>query len=305
MDNAKTYTAVIEKDGVRADVYAGEIGGISRSRAKSLCDEGLFIVNGIAVKSNKKLKSGDRAELTVPEEKNLDITPENIPLDIVYQDNDIAVINKPQGLTVHAGGGTKGSTLVNALLYHLDNLSGINGVIRPGIVHRIDKNTSGLLVVAKNDASHISLAKQIESKTCKRIYVALLEGVVKQDSGTISTFIGRDDSDRKKMAVKKEGRSAVTDYSVIKRYDGYTLCRFSLQTGRTHQIRVHAKYIGHPVVGDPEYGYKNRKFKLNGQLLHAEKLVLTHPKTGEKMEFTCPLPDYFTRVLNVLDKKGK
>ncbi len=228
--------------------------------------------------------------------------PEDIPLDIVYQDNDVAVINKPQGMVVHAGNGNKSSTLVNALLYHLDNLSGINGVIRPGIVHRIDKNTSGLLVVAKNDAAHVKLAEQLADKSCRRIYYALLEGVVKDDFGVIDTFIGRNPKDRKKMSVTSYGRRAITEYRVIERYNGYTLCEFSLKTGRTHQIRVHCKHIGHPIVGDPEYGYKSNKFGLNGQLLHAGKLEFIHPTTGKKVCFEAPLPEYFVKTLKILKK---
>lgn len=286
--------------GKRIDVFLSEATGFTRSRIKKLCDDGNVAVNGEIVKANKTVKINDYINVTVPDNVELDLTPENIALDVVYQDEDVAVINKPQGMTVHAGNGTKGSTLVNALLYHLDSLSGINGVVRPGIVHRIDKNTSGLLVVAKNDNAHLKLAEQLQDKTCKRIYLALLEGTVKEDKGTIRTFIGRDNKDRTKMAVTTSGREAITDYKVIKRYQNYTLCEFSLRTGRTHQIRVHAKYIGHPVVGDPEYGYKNGKFKLNGQLLHAKELTFVHPRTGEKMTFTAPLPDYFVEVLNKL-----
>ncbi len=287
----------IDISGVRIDVYLADKLGWTRSRVKKLCDDGFVFVNEKAAKSNKILKLGEEVSLTLPDNKNLDLEPENIPLDIVYQDDDVAVINKPQGLTVHAGNGTNGSTLVNALLYHLDNLSGINGVIRPGIVHRIDKNTSGLLVVAKNDAAHISLAKQLEDKTCSRIYVALLEGVLKDDKGRIATFIGRNPKDRTKMAVLSSGREAITDYKVIKRYENYTLCEFSLKTGRTHQIRVHAKHLGHPIVGDKEYGYKNQKFKLNGQLLHAMRLKFIHPTKNCPVEFSCPLPDYFEKIL--------
>ena len=206
-------------------------------------------------------------------------------------------------MTVHAGSGIREGTLVNALMYHLESLSGINGVIRPGIVHRIDKNTSGLLVVAKNDAAHLSLSSQLQDKTCRREYVALLEGELKTDSGRIENEIGRSPKDRVKMAVVKNGRKAITDYKVIKRYEGYTLCRFSLLTGRTHQIRVHAKYIGHPIVGDPEYGIKNGKFKLNGQLLHAEKLEFVHPKSGDKVSFYSEIPDYFLSVLKKLKEK--
>ena len=262
----------------------------------------MITVNGNDEKAGKVIKCGDVISVTLPDPVPLDLTPENLPLDIVYQDEDVAVINKAQGVTVHAGNGTHGSTLVNALLYHLDSLSGINGVIRPGIVHRIDKDTSGLLVVAKNDAAHLSLSDQIKNKTCARIYYALVEGVVKTDEGEIETYIGRSDKNRTMMAVTDHGRKAITDYEVVKRYSAYTLMRFSLKTGRTHQIRVHCKYIGHPIVGDPVYGYKTQKFKLNGQLLHAAELAFNHPRTGERMTFTAPLPDYFEAVLKKLEK---
>ena len=281
----------------RVDVYLAKSLGYTRSHVKKLCDTGCVKLKGKEIKSNKALKNGDEILVELPENKSLDVEPENLPIKIVYQDDDIAVIDKAQGMTVHAGNGTEGKTLVNALLYHLDNLSGINGVIRPGIVHRIDKNTSGLLVVAKNDKAHVSLAEQIANKTCKRIYYALLEGVLKEDSGTIRTFIGRNSKDRTKMAVVSSGREAVTDFKVVKRFEAYTLCEFSLRTGRTHQIRVHSKHIGHPVVGDKEYGYKNQKFKLDGQLLHARKLTFIHPTTGKQVSFESDLPDYFLRVL--------
>ncbi|MBO4594371.1 MAG: RluA family pseudouridine synthase [Clostridia bacterium] len=288
---------------VRVDVFLAEKTGYTRSRVKKACDDGLVKVNGKSVKSNKTVKAGDTIEMEDLPITETNIAPENIPINIVYEDKDVAVIDKPQGMTVHAGHGVKWGTLVNALLYRLDSLSGINGVIRPGIVHRIDKNTSGLLVVAKNDNAHLKLSKQLQDKTCRRIYCALLEGNLKEDRGTVDTFIARDPKDRTKMTVSDRGRRAVTDYEVIKRYDGYTLCRFSLRTGRTHQIRVHAKFLGHPVVGDKEYGYKNQKFKLNGQLLHAEKLIFTHPSTNKVVEFTSPLPDHFTEVLGKLKEK--
>ena len=294
-----------ENVGKRVDVYLASTLGLTRSHIRKLCDEGNLIVNSKISKSNKILKENDVVEFVQPQIKKLDIEPEDIPIDIVYQDDDIAIINKPQGMTVHAGSGTNGSTLVNALLFHLDKLSGINGVIRPGIVHRIDKNTSGLLVVAKNDKAHLSLAKQIEEKSCKRTYYALLEGCVKSEKGKIATFIGRSTKDRTKMAVTTSGRDAVTEYKVIERFNGYTLCEFSLQTGRTHQIRVHAKHIGHPVVGDKEYGFKNQRFNLNGQLLHAMKLSFIHPTTAKKVEFECPLPDYFLKVLKKLKNENK
>ena len=291
---------LINDGGLRVDVFLAEKLGFTRSRVKKMCDDGCVYVSGNVVKANKILKIGEEIEVLLPEIKNLDLTPEDIPLDVIYQDQDVAVINKPQGLTVHAGNGTNGSTLVNALLYHLDNLSGINGVIRPGIVHRIDKNTSGLLVVAKNDKAHIALAKQLEDKTCSRVYYALLEGVLKEDSGRISTCIGRNPKDRTKMAVVSYGRDAITDFKVVKRFENYTLCKFSLKTGRTHQIRVHAKYIGHPIVGDKEYGYKNQKFKLDGQLLHAAELKFVHPSTNKRVSFSCPLPKYFENILEKL-----
>lgn len=286
--------------GERADVFLANELAFTRSRVKILCDEGLVKINGVVCKGNKLLKEKDVLEITVLENKNLDVEPKDIPIKIVYQDKDVAVIDKPQGMVVHAGNGTGGDTLVNALLFHLDNLSGINGVIRPGIVHRIDKNTSGLLVVAKNDEAHVKLAKQLEDKTCHRVYVALLEGNLKEDSGTIVTCIGRNPKDRTKMAVVKSGRTAITEFRVLKRYEGYTLCEFSLKTGRTHQIRVHAKYLGHPIVGDIEYGYKNQKFKLNGQLLHAKTLEFVHPRTQKKVSFTSEIPDYFVEVLKKL-----
>lgn len=295
----KIFPITNENVGVRVDVFLSGKTGLTRSHVKKICDNGGLTVNGKIQKSNYKLKANDIIELDVCDSEKLDLTPENIPIDIVYQDKDVAVINKPQGMTVHAGNGTNGKTLVNALLYHLDSLSGINGVIRPGIVHRIDKNTSGLLVVAKNDKAHVSLAKQLENKTCRRIYVALLEGIVKTDDGVVDTCIGRDTANRTKMAVVKSGRRAITEYKVIERYEkGYTLCRFSLKTGRTHQIRVHCKYMGHPIVGDAEYGYKNCKFNLNGQLLHAERLEFVHPSTGKLVSFYAPVPDYFENILN-------
>lgn len=293
----------VDNVGVRADVYLSEKLNYTRSKVKKLIDDGCVFVNGAKIKSSDKLPEGALVTVDEPDPKPLGLTPVNLPIDIVYQDKDIAVINKPQGLTVHDGNGVKGYTLVNLLLANLDSLSGINGVIRPGIVHRIDKDTSGLLVVAKNDAAHVSLAAQIQNKTCKRTYIALLEGVLKQDGGRIETHIERSQKNRTMMTVSDKGRLAITEFKVLKRYDNYTLCEFNLKTGRTHQIRVHSKFIGHPIVGDPVYGYKNQKFSLNGQLLHAVKLELTHPATGERMTFTAPLPDYFLNVLTKLDNK--
>lgn len=294
---------IIADKSERLDVFLSEKLDKTRSAVKKLVDDGEITVGGNKVKAGRTLKIGEEISVNIPDPVKLDLEAENIPLDIIYQDKDIAIINKPQGMTVHAGNGTHGSTLVNALLYHLDSLSGINGVIRPGIVHRIDKDTSGLLVVAKNDAAHLSLSEQIKNKTCHRIYLALLEGTVKQNDGIIDTFIGRSDKNRTMMAVKDSGRRAVTHFKVLKRYKEFTFAEFKLETGRTHQIRVHCKYIGHPIVGDPVYGYEKQKFKLNGQLLHAWKLELTHPSTGERMSFEAPIPDYFQAVLQKLDKQ--
>lgn len=293
----------IEESGVRLDIYLSKKLDFSRAKVQKLIDDGSVTINGNKVKSKQLSVLGEEVDVVIKEPTEISVKAVDIPLDIVYQDSDLAVINKAQGLTVHQGSGTGDDTLVNALLYHLDSLSGINGVIRPGIVHRIDKDTSGLLVVAKNDKAHLSLSKQIESKTCKRVYVALLEGNLKQDSGKIETFISRSTKNRTQMAVSSTGRRAVTNFKVLERSNGYTLCEFSLETGRTHQIRVHSKHLGHPIVGDTVYGYKNQKFKLNGQLLHAKKLTFIHPTTEKEVVFEADIPDYFKAVLKKLDFK--
>ena len=301
MTNSTLQVASSQK---RLDLFVCENTELTRSRVKKLIEDGKITLNGKPCKAGDSLKAGDVIDIVIEEPLKLDLTPQNIGIEIVYQDDDLAVINKPQGLTVHAGGGTNGGTLVNALLYHLDKLSSINGVIRPGIVHRIDKDTSGLLVVAKNDLAHLSLAKQIQQKTCKRIYLALVEGAPKCDNGLIDTLITRSDKDRKLMTVSTvKGRQAITEYTVIKKYQGFSLVEFSLKTGRTHQIRVHCKHINTPIVGDKKYGSKKQKFDLEGQLLHAHKLIFTHPRTGEEMVFTAPLPDYFEKVLSKLKDK--
>lgn len=297
----KLFTA--ETDYSRADVFVCDmLKDRTRSSVKKLFESGCVTVNGKTAKASQTVSAGDLVEAVLPDAVEYGAKPENIPLDIIYEDKDVAVVNKAQGMTVHLGNGNIDGTLVNALLYRLDSLSGINGVIRPGIVHRIDKDTSGLLVVAKNDKAHLSLSKQIAEKTCRRTYLALLEGNLKTDSGTVTTYIGRSPQDRIKLAVvpPDKGKIAITDYTVVKRYVGYTLCRFDLKTGRTHQIRVHAKYLGHPIVGDTVYGIKKQKFKLNGQLLHAWRLSLVHPSDGKEMTFEAPLPDYFTEVLKKL-----
>jgi 23S rRNA pseudouridine1911/1915/1917 synthase len=289
----------------RLDIFLSEqTEEITRSRLKKLIEEGQVCVNGVVQKkAGAEVKVGDAISLSIPEVEEYAVKAENIPIDILYQDEDFAIVNKPKGMSVHVGNGTTEGTLVNALLYALDNLSGIGGVLRPGIVHRIDKDTTGLLVVAKRDKAHVSLAKQIAEKTCFRRYYALLEGNVKTDSGRIATDIGRHPTERLKMAVLSDGRGkyAVTDYEVVARFGGeFTLCRFQLQTGRTHQIRVHAKHIGHPVAGDPVYGFKKQKVQADGQLLHAYQLELTHPTTGERMTFNAPLPTVFKEILQKL-----
>ncbi len=300
--NEQTFTAHSEE---RADVFVSEQTGLTRSAVKKLCDGGNVLVNGTPVKAGYSLRMGEVVTVFVPDPVPTKAQPEDLPVEIVYEDDDIAVINKAQGMTVHAGAGNYTGTLVNALLFRLKNLSGIGGELRPGIVHRIDKDTSGLLVVAKNDRAHLSLSKQIAEKSATREYLALLEGVVKEESGHISTNIGRDKKDRIRMAVLPagEGRRAETDFFVEERFRANTLVRFRLQTGRTHQIRVHAKYMGHPVVGDKLYGQKKQRFALEGQLLHAFRLTLTHPTSGEEMTFTAPLPEAFERTLEVLRRE--
>ena len=290
---------------VRADVFLSERASLTRSAVKKLADEGRVFVNGAPVKAGHVLRMGDAVAVEIPDPVPTFAVPEDLPLDIVYEDADMAIINKAQGMTVHAGAGNYTGTLVNALLYRLHDLSGVGGAMRPGIVHRLDKDTSGLMVVAKNDAAHLSLSRQIEEKSAKREYLALLEGVPKEDEGHVVTQIGRDPNDRLKMAVLPagKGRRAETYYFVEEKFRGHALVRFELKTGRTHQIRVHAKYIGHPVVGDKLYGYKKQRFALSGQLLHAFRLTLTQPTTGERMTFEAPLPAYFARVLEILRRE--
>ncbi len=271
----------------------------SRSQIQQLLEQGNILVNETLQKGKYKVKAGDKISLTEPAIKELEVEPENIALDIVYEDDDVIVINKPQGMVVHPAPGHEHHTLVNALLYHCP-LSTINGTYRPGIVHRIDKDTSGLLMVAKNR----SLAKQLKDKTNLREYVALVHGRIKEDSGTIKAPLARSPKDRKKQAVVSGGRDAVTHFKVLKRYQDYTLVSCRLETGRTHQIRVHMKYIGHPLVGDPMYGPK-KTLKGKGQFLHAAKLGFTHPKTGEFLTFEAPLPEIFEKQLAYLDKTNK
>ena len=286
---------------IRLDVFLSGETGWTRSQIKLQIDAQKVLVNGKVQKAGFLVKNGDIVKVSFSKEVlELNAEAENIPLDIVYEDDDFAIINKPQGMVVHPAPGAYNHTLVNALLYYFENLSKGSGDIRPGIVHRIDKDTSGLLVVAKNDKAHASLAAQIAEHSCFRHYLALLEGNLKQDKGTVETFIARNPNDRKQMAVSSQGKWAITHYNVLKRYTGNCLVEFVLETGRTHQIRVHSKHLGHPIVGDKTYGIKNQKFKLEGQLLHAYKLELTHPTTGKRMSFECELPDYFEKTLSKL-----
>ena len=283
----------------RIDVFTAEVADVTRSRAAGLITEGNVLINGKPAAKNDKVKNGDSVIITVPEPEAYDVLPENIPLDIVYEDGDLLVVNKPKGMVVHPAAGNSDGTLVNALMYHCGgSLSGINGVMRPGIVHRIDKNTSGLLIVAKNDFAHNKLAEQIKEHSFTREYQTLVYGSLKNDSGVIDAPIGRHPVKRKQMAVVREnGRNAVTHFSVIERLNGFTHVALRLETGRTHQIRVHMAYIGHPVAGDDVYGPKKVITELHGQCLHAKRIGFIHPRTGEYMEFDSPLPEYFIKFL--------
>lgn len=291
----------------RIDVFLAKETGLSRSNLKTIIENDGVLVNGVLrKKSGFEVKEGDVIDLVLPEPKTLDVEPNSdIKLDIVFEDEHFAVINKPQGMVVHpASSYTKNDTLVNALLADLDKLSSINGVIRPGIVHRLDKDTSGLIVVAKTDEAHKSLASQIEKKTARRIYYGLCDGNFKEDKGTIDAPIARNKRDRKKMGIDPDGRRAVTHYQVLERFGKYTLVRFELETGRTHQIRLHSSHIHHPIVGDEVYGGSTALYK-RGQLLHARQLVLSHPTTKETMEFEADLPEYYVAVLEKLRKTLK
>ena len=286
--------------GVRIDKFV-TVDGMTRSGIQKLIDEGNVLVNGNAVKTNYKLKNGDKVTVEVPEPEVLDVKAENIPLDIVYEDESLVVVNKPQGMVVHPAAGNYEGTLVNALMYHCaDSLSGINGVLRPGIVHRIDKDTSGLLLVAKTNEAHLSLAEQIKNKTVKREYVCIVNGTLHTKKGMIDAPIGRRPTARLKMAVtSSNSKHAVTHFEVIEYFQNTTYVTCRLETGRTHQIRVHMQYIGHPVVGDPVYGTKN-PYNLAGQALHAKTIGFVHPVTGEYMEFTKEPPEYFEKLLEKL-----
>lgn len=300
-DEREILTITENEAGQRADVVLAAMLELTRSNMQKLLDEGRAVKGTKVIKSNYKVKLGDEIIVTLPEPQPLDVQPENIPLDIIYEDEDVVVVNKARGMVVHPAAGNYSGTLVNALLYHCKNLSGINGVIRPGIVHRLDKDTSGIMICAKNDAAHVSLSGQIQSKTAQRTYLAVVRGNIKTDSGVIETQIARDKDDRKKMAVVKEGgRNAITEYEVVERFGKYTIVKCKLKTGRTHQIRVHMEYLGYPLVGDPKYSPMKTPFSINGQALHSLTLAFDHPRTGERMEFEAKLPEDLHKIVTRL-----
>lgn len=299
---------IADTAGERLDAFLARAGeGLTRSAAQKLLEQGLVLRNGKPGKKNGKLTPGDVVEYTIPEAKPVDIVPTEIPLDIVYEDEDLLVINKPKGLVVHPAAGHSDDTLVNGLLYALgDDLSGINGELRPGIVHRIDKDTSGLLAVAKNDFAHTMLASQLKDHTMARTYEAIVVGTFREDSGTVDAPIGRHPTDRKKMCVtQRNSKPAVTHWEVVQRYRGYTHIRCRLETGRTHQIRVHMAYIGHPILGDTVYGHKKPELGQDSQCLHAGALCFQHPRDGHPVMVFAQLPPYFREVLDKLEKIGR
>ena len=298
-------TLTADREGERLDAFlARSVPGLTRSAAQKLLEDGAVTLSGRPGKKNDRTAAGMEVSLTLPQPEPLDVLPQNIPLDVVYEDDDVIVVNKPVGMVVHPAPGHPDGTLVNALLYHCgSSLSGINGVLRPGIVHRIDRDTSGLIIAAKNDRAHLALAAQLQDHTLARVYEAVAVGGLKEDAGTVDAPIGRHPVDRKKMAVdRKNGRPAVTHWSVLARYPGYTRVECRLETVRTHQIRVHMASIGHPLLGDVVYGSKKPFPGLAGQCLHAKRLRFLHPSTGEPVEVECPLPQWFTDVLKKIDK---
>ena len=308
MDQSKTLTHTVsaEEAGARLDALAASCFETSRAAVQRAIEEGNLTVNGAKKEKNYKAKAGDRLALILPPPTKSEALPEDLPIEIVYEDADLAVVNKPKGMVVHPAAGNPDGTLVNALLFRLDNLSGVGGVLRPGIVHRIDKNTSGLLMVAKNDDAHRSLSEQIKEHSFHRVYEAILVGNLKDDAGSVDAPIGRHPVKRKQMAVVPDGRPARTDWRVIERYNGFCRVELTLYTGRTHQIRVHMAHLGHPVLGDTLYGggktpfERARKALICEQTLHARDLGFIHPRTGEYLEFSAPLPEYFDKIIMLL-----
>ncbi|MEG1312419.1 MAG: RluA family pseudouridine synthase [Romboutsia sp.] len=300
MEEVKEFLVLEEEDGDRLDVYlAGQLGDMSRSYIQKIIKESKVSVNNKIEKAKYLVKEEDKIIVEIPIPKLLEVTPQDIPIDIVYEDEDLMIVNKQQNMVVHPAPGNYENTLVNAVLYHCkDKLSSINGVIRPGIVHRIDKDTSGLLMIAKNNNAHNSLAEQLKNHSISREYEFICHGVVKEDKITVNRAIGRNPKDRLKMAIVKDGRNAVTHFEVVERYENFTHMIARLETGRTHQIRVHALSINHPLLGDSVYGPKNTKFKLKGQTLHAKKIGFIHPRTNEYIEFDSKLPKYFEDIIN-------
>ena len=302
----RELTAATEHAGVRLDAFLSADGALTRSQAARLIAEGRVRVNGKPAAKSARLSGGETVTVDVPQLRETALPPQDIPLDVVYEDDDVIVVNKPTGLVVHPAPGHPDGTLVNALLHHCgDSLSGIGGEKRPGIVHRIDRDTSGLIIAAKNDAAHLALSAQLKDHSLSRTYECLVTGNMKQDSGTVDAPIGRSSADRKKMVVVPTGRRAVTHWEVVARYPGVTHLRCRLETGRTHQIRVHMAYIGHPILGDTVYGAKKPVPGLTGQCLHATGLRFVHPRTGEPVELHCPLPPEFTAMLQKLQNKSQ
>lgn len=302
----RELTAATEHAGVRLDAFLSADGALTRSQAARLIAEGRVRVNGKPAAKSARLSGGETVTVDVPQLRETALPPQDIPLDVVYEDDDVIVVNKPTGLVVHPAPGHPDGTLVNALLHHCgDSLSGIGGEKRPGIVHRIDRDTSGLIIAAKNDAAHLALSAQLKDHSLSRTYECLVIGNMKQDSGTVDAPIGRSSADRKKMAVVPTGRRAVTHWEVVARYPGVTHLRCRLETGRTHQIRVHMAHIGHPILGDTVYGAKKPVPGLTGQCLHAAGLRFVHPRTGEPVELHCPLPPEFTAMLQKLQSKSQ
>ncbi len=301
-----SFEIIVEESDInkRIDVFlAKNLESFSRSYIQDLIKKGKATIGGKSIKANYRLRNGDNVVLNIPKPEPLEILPENIPLDILYEDNDVILVNKPKGMVVHPAAGHYSGTLVNALLYHCkDNLSGINGVLRPGIVHRIDMDTTGVIIACKNDNAHQNIAKQLAEHSITRRYIAILNGNLKEDEGVVDAPIARAKNDRKKMAVDKDGKTAVTHYKVLERLKNYTYIECVLETGRTHQIRVHMSYINHPLLGDEIYSGKKESMKLQGQCLHAMVLGFIHPTTNEYMEFEAPIPEYFNEILKKFKK---